>query len=751
MVVRRAFAALVLASWATAAVANAARDHEAEREIFPKTQESIPNASPRLSTTYWKITLEVRLARQSDGESWVRVTLPLSDERQTILSRQTVSQGFDVSEEPAQANLLGKWSWRSPDEPGVVRLDWTAQVSDARVEPPRGAYPTPEPPGGLAADLAPSAYIQSKDPEIAERARELVRSAKRLDEAVWALFQFTGAFLETDPATPKLDARSVLRDGKGSAAGKARLLTAFLRAVGIPARFVGGLRLKDASKTRGTISWVEAHLDGRWFPMDPTNGNFGFVPNDVFALYRGDLPLIVHPSRIDVEYDFLVRQVTRKAIFEEDGEVRPAAVVKSLDPPEVVSEKERVQTVATYVHKPVATVVVVTDADVPQAVVDRMRTEAIANDLNLVLLMARFQSRYFRGNYLQRLVATNLAAIREAHVLLVSTRDEAGLFSLLELGEHRLELSDARIVIAGSFQKSVGRVLGAVLYDLLQPGELALFHDAAELASLWEVARSNLIQGTPIVEASRNWGLSATVIDEAAFRSLSGYRRRIVEGWASAVRARIPLQALTLILVLPVIAFVVVILRNFVGLDSFGLFSPVIVSLAFLATGIAWGSLIFVVIVGLGVLLRHAIQHLRLHLVARLGILIALVSVVMTGLTVFGAVLGVGALLQVSLFPMVIMSNLIENFTASQLELGTWGAIRLTLNTMLVCVLCYLAVEGTGIATLLLAFPEILIGIIAAEVAAGKWRGLRLLEYKRFYDLLRRARPETRSSAERAA
>ncbi|MGH7856929.1 MAG: 7TM domain-containing protein, partial [Candidatus Binatia bacterium] len=236
--------------------------------------------------------------------------------------------------------------------------------------------------------------------------------------------------------------------------------------------------------------------------------------------------------------------------------------------------------------------------------------------------------------------------------------------------------------------------------------------------------------------------------DEGYIDGLSRYRRQIVAAWARAVRAQVPLQALNLILVLPVIALIVVLCRNFIGIDTFGTFSPVIVSLAFLTTGLYWGVVIFIVIVGLGAALRTALQRLRLHLVARLAILIGLVSAVMTGLTVVGAYLGIGALLQVSLFPMVIMSNLIENFTASQVEFGTREAVRVTANTLLVCVICYGTVEWTGLPSLLLAFPESLGLIVILEIAAGKWRGLRLLELRRFYDLLRRARGEGRGVRE---
>jgi hypothetical protein len=86
---------------------------------------------------------------------------------------------------------------------------------------------------------------------------------------------------------------------------------------------------------------------------------------------------------------------------------------------------------------------------------------------------------------------------------------------------------------------------------------------------------------------------------------------------------------------------------------------------------------------------------------------------------------------------MVIMSNVIENFTTTQVELGTREAIRLTRNTLLVCSACYLTIEWAGLQSIVLSFPEVLIAVVALEVAIGKWRGLRLLEYWRFSDLAR--------------
>jgi hypothetical protein len=174
------------------------------------------------------------------------------------------------------------------------------------------------------------------------------------------------------------------------------------------------------------------------------------------------------------------------------------------------------------------------------------------------------------------------------------------------------------------------------------------------------------------------------------------------------------------------------------------MFGPVIVSLAFITTGLWWGTLIFVVIVGLGVALRLALQRLRLQAVSRLAILITLVAAVMGGLTLVGATLGIGPLLNISIFPMVIMSNVIENFAASQVELGTRQAVATTLTTLCLSIACYLVVDRAGLQSLVLAFPELLLATIVFDVLLGKWRGLRLLEYVRFLRVARRdaARPE---------
>ena len=673
---------------------------ETRTEVFTGAGEA-PRAVERPSiptTAYWRVEAYVRLPNADLG-SRVEMFLPLSDGRQRILSRGLLGDGWSFREDGVASNLRGVWVYSGAPGSAEVQYEVTAEISDAEVSVPR--RPKGEASRGAGESLAPTALIQSDDPEIRRRAREITAETTTSDAAAWALFQYTTALPHESASEPATDAKSVLERQQGNTTGKARLLAAMLRSLKIPARVVGGLRLEDAKKKRATISWLEAKLGASWVPIDPGANHFGWLPHDYLALYRGDLPLIVHPSGIQVEYGFVIRQITREAALGIEGSA-PGAPGPRI---ETRVGTQQVRTLTSYQEKPVASVLLLVDQSIPESISDRIVKEARSDQVNLVIMQARFESRYFREQHLQRLVSNNLSLVSGAHLVLIAMGDDAGLYALFALGERGIKMGDARVIIAGEFPRSVGEVLGAVQQRLLDTGEIVLVDRPVGLLGLWETARANLLRGVPMAEEGHKWDIRPFVVNSATMRELSWWRKRIVGAWARAVRAQVPLQALNLILMLPIIATIIVVARVLIGIDSFGTFAPVIVSLAFLTTGLQWGVIIFVVIVSCGVVVRTLLQRLRLQMVSRLAILIATVAGLMAGLTVAGASFGIGALINISIFPMIIMSSVIENFAISQFEFGTREATRLTLNTLLLSSLCYLSIDLTGLQSLVLAFP----------------------------------------------
>jgi hypothetical protein len=713
-----------------------------ETEVFTGGEVVRPgHAVKPPSIAYWKVRASFRVPA---GERPLRIGLlvPLSDARQDVLARRTHAPGFHLQEAVQEANLRAEWTGAAPGG-ALITYDVAVRIAERAVVAPAVPLASLRPPPADGESLAATPHVQSRTPAVGARARQVIGRATRLDEVLWSLYRYTATFADAADPSGGQDAVSVLAARRGTSLGRARALTALLRASGIPARLVGGLRLADQGEKRATNSWVEAWVGRSWLPLDPAGGFFGTLPNSYLAFYRGDLPLIVHTRGVELEYGFTARQATRRAVEEGDEEapvrVTQGPVVRGPTPSDIATH-------AAHVSQPVASVVLIADQQVPPAVTERILGEARAAAVDCVLLTGQFRSRYFREAYLERLIAQNLALIRQANLVLVATADDAGLYALLVLGERGVRMEDARIVVAGAMRREPALMLATVLDHLVAPGEIVLVPHASELLPLWEMARANLIDGTPMVEEARRWDLDALVVGERGAR-LPAWRRPLMHAWARVVRAQVPLGALTLILILPIIASLVVVARIVVGVETFGMFGPVIVSLAFITTGLLWGTLIFTVIVGLGVALRTALQRLRLQAVSRLAILITLVAVVMGGLTLVGATLGIGPLLNISIFPMVIMSNVIENFAASQVEFGTRQAVRMTITTLVLSIVCYLAVDRLGLQSLVLAFPEMLILTVVFDVLLGKWRGLRLLEYARFFGVVGGARPEVGSPA----
>jgi hypothetical protein len=375
--------------------------------------------------------------------------------------------------------------------------------------------------------------------------------------------------------------------------------------------------------------------------------------------------------------------------------------------------------------------VVIGDAAVPEALRAELRAEP-----GVTLVLAEETARQARRDELQRLLAEHLAAVSAAPLLVVATADGSGLYALLELASRGTRLRDTRVVVADELPRPVARVLGAVLFRVLEPRELVLGDARLPMRALWQGARD---AGRDL--AAAEWGgAPPVVISPETIGAMSPWRRALVDAWAHAVPAGVSLSTMSLVLVLPIIACIVLLFRSVVGIETFGTFAPVIVTLAFLVTGLAWGLAIFAIIVGCGVVMRSALEWVRVQLMTRLAILITLVSAMMAAIIVGGAYFGIGALQSVSIFPMVVMAHVIETFTTTQVELGTREALRVTLNTCLVCAIAYGVIESAGLQAMVVCFPEILLGVVVIEVIAGRWRGLRLLEYGRFAALATRGR-----------
>ena len=98
----------------------------------------------------------------------------------------------------------------------------------------------------------------------------------------------------------------------------------------------------------------------------------------------------------------------------------------------------------------------------------------------------------------------------------------------------------------------------------------------------------------------------------------------------------------SVLLMIPIGALIMVIMRNIVGIDAFGTFMPVLIALSFRETRLLWGAVLFTLLVTLGLTIRFLLERLRLLLVPRLTAVLIVVVLLMLVISVVSHKLGTG-------------------------------------------------------------------------------------------------------------
>lgn len=203
----------------------------------------------------------------------------------------------------------------------------------------------------------------------------------------------------------------------------------------------------------------------------------------------------------------------------------------------------------------------------------------------------------------------------------------------------------------------------------------------------------------------------------------------------------VPSQTVILLLVLPVIATILAFLKQVVGITTFGLYTPSIIALSFLALGWQMGILFLVAILLVGYGARRLMKGWRILYVPKVAIILTVVSVALLVLMSVGAMLGM-TFTRETIFLLLIMSTLAEEFLNLKTEQGLTSAILAVGETVLAALLCVFLVQWGPFQSMLLAYPEFLVLTVVVNVLLGRWTGLRLFEYFRFRDVFRHLQEE---------
>lgn len=330
----------------------------------------------------------------------------------------------------------------------------------------------------------------------------------------------------------------------------------------------------------------------------------------------------------------------------------------------------------------------------------------------------------------------NSEIVKNSSAIVVWTSGNLGLNVLSKFAQKAEDLeglninSKAVINISEGGFTSIARYAQST-FDVLNP-KYILLTKVSVLDYVIEAKKAD-----EILEAVRESGISHNLI---SFYSERGIKDLGITNFMSytinyLINRGVSTDNIILMLMLPIIATIIAFTRQFLGIKTFGIYTPTIITLSFLATGLKYGLTIFLVILTAATLIRLIFKRFRLLYLPRMAIVLSIVAFTILAMFVIGAATNRTGIIGLSILPILVLIILVEKFISIQMEKGPRTAIVLSLETILVSVACYYVASWDVLTTFILAYPESLLLTFVINILMAKWVGLRISEYIRFREV----------------
>jgi len=234
-------------------------------------------------------------------------------------------------------------------------------------------------------------------------------------------------------------------------------------------------------------------------------------------------------------------------------------------------------------------------------------------------------------------------------------------------------------------------------------------------------------------------------ITEPKGKIIEGYKRenwkgfnslKVLTGWA--IDKGVSTNTLVLLLLLPLVATLVSFLHYVVGFSGYGIFMPTMIAIAFLATGVFGGLMLFAIILIVSILSNLVLRKLKLHFWPARSISLTMISIVTFLLMVFSSFVKWIDISQISIFPILFMILLAEEFSRTQLVKSKNEAKKLTIGTIILAMTGAVIMNFSRVQNFVLNSPDLIVLlVIVVNLLVGNYSGIRWSEIGRFKKAIR--------------
>jgi len=391
-------------------------------------------------------------------------------------------------------------------------------------------------------------------------------------------------------------------------------------------------------------------------------------------------------------------------------------------------------------------VILISDFSISQEQIDQL--QSIASTQGILIINIKNEQKdldiVVEKELTQKIIESK-ENIQQAKNIIIWTQGSIGLNSMIDAAQtlsttgttDRTSLADNgisnKVIITITDKITTTARLAQTLFNLVEPQFVIL----AQEESIFTAVKSTNIDS--IINALKENTIKYQLIGLHTQREIGQLRiwNFFAYGINYMVNQGVPINTIYLLLTLPLIATILSFTRQFIGIKAFGIYTPTIIALSFLGTGIGYGLLIFVIVLFIASLGRVLARKIGLLYLPRMALILIIVSLTIFILFLLGAFSKDIGLITISVFPILILIVLAEKFVAAQIEKGNKTAIILTIETLILSSLCYWIASLPSTKAILLGYPEIIFLFFIINIFLGKWSGLRLMEYFRFRKVIK--------------
>ncbi len=340
------------------------------------------------------------------------------------------------------------------------------------------------------------------------------------------------------------------------------------------------------------------------------------------------------------------------------------------------------------------------------------------------------RSGFLEEEELRRQLLEHISDLEPAADIVIYTYGSSGLTVLSQLKEN---LSDENffkgknIYYASNHSLTTLKNIARGVFASIHPQQIVLTRSEA----LWVLLEAN--DDATFLSTLDERGIEYfTVNGELEIRPWN-----VLSVLVNGLMARgVPSSTILLVLMLPIIATVVAVMKQVVGLNTLGVYTPSILSLSFIALNFWYGLIIFTVLFAVATVARSALHHYRLLYIPRMAMILTISSLAILLVLLLGTLFD-QRIDELAIFPILVVATMVEKFVTIQSEKGVKSALRIGAEVLVVAMLCYFVAQWGFLEVLVLGHPEVIGLFFLVDIFLARWSGLRLTEYIRFREIIR--------------